>query len=152
MDVVMIVLPIVATSLVLVVLLGGILFLVISRVKKKAEAVIREEFDASQIIRSDPMANFFGVQSKGGAQIRGNGPLVLTKEKLWFRLLVPKKTVEIPFSSVTTVRTDKWFLHKTKGRPVLIVEYTTPDGPDAAGWIVRDTEGWVAELTKHISR
>ncbi len=143
--------PIVGAALLFVVVLLGVLSFVISKVRKKSQAAIDERFDESQILCSDPMANFFGQQSKGAAQVRGNGGLVLTADLLWFRQAVPERELEIPLSSVTGVRIEKWFLKKSKGRPLVIVDFDSGDGPDAAAWLVRNHELWKTEIEKRKS-
>lgn len=137
---------IVGASLVFVVFLLGLLAVIFKMIRKKAQAIIDERFEASQVVRAEPGANYFGQQSKGAAQIRGNGALVLTDQVLWFCMIAPRRELEIPLEKITGVRFEKWFLGKTKGGTILVVDFEGPEGPDAAGWLVRDHEGWKAEL------
>ena len=148
LDVIELLVVVVVGFVVIAALVLGILSYVFTKVKKRSQAVIDERFDKSDVVLADPMANFFGQQSKGLAQVRGNGALVLTKEKLWFRMVVPEKELEIPLACITMVKSDVWFLKKTKGRPLLIVEYDRGWGPDAGGWLVRDLESWMEALKR----
>jgi len=133
---------IVGAVLIPLAVLLGVLSIVISAVRRKALAAIEERFGGTPTVRAEPMANFMGQQSIGPAAARGNGALVLTDEVIWFRLVVPARELEIPLEKVTGVRIEKWFLGKTKGRPMVIVDFDLGNGPDAAAWFVREPDHW----------
>jgi L-2-hydroxyglutarate oxidase LhgO len=67
-------------------------------VARQKEAQARERYpNARQIDRT---ANFFGQESRGVTQIRGNGTLILTDSDLIFEMWVPNKQLRIPLRSV----------------------------------------------------
>lgn len=120
--------------------------LVIRNIKKRAMAIINEHFSPDEVLRSSTGANFFGLTSQGAAQVRGNGPLVLTREKLWFYLLMPERTVEIPLDAIIAMEVRKSHLGKATPYPLLYVEFTSGEETDSAGWLVRDPGQWIADI------
>ncbi len=95
----------------------------------------------------DRSASWFGRQSQGMAQIRGNGVLVLTRKALWFRRLAPDLEITIPLESIRKISTPRSFLGKSIFRPLLRVDFVTRQGQDdAAAWYVRDLECFYAGL------
>jgi len=73
--------------------------------------------------------------------VRGNGTLILTGDELVFMMLVPKREIIIPRSSIISVDTPKSFLGKTRFTPLLRVDFSTPRGKtDSAAWAIRDIE------------
>lgn len=110
------------------------------------ERAVSEYFDATHIIRKDLWANYFGRNKKGMAQIRGNGALVLTNAQLWFLLAAPRTEIDIPLDRITRVSTTRSHLGKTNFRPLLFVEFETPEGPDSIAWSLRHPDEWVATV------
>ena len=95
------------------------------------------------IILLSPSANFFGQQSKGHKQIRGNGVLALTNDKLYFEMWKPKKKLQISLTSIEGIETPKSHLGKSKFKPLLkIIFRNEKDDPDSATWLVRDLPKW----------
>ena len=85
-----------------------------------------------------PSANCLGEESRGLKQVRGNGCLAFTKERLLFQFWVGERTIEIPLHRVTGTSIQKTFLGKTKGYPLLVVAYESADGePDRCAFMVR---------------
>ncbi|MEZ4450787.1 MAG: hypothetical protein R3B09_14995 [Nannocystaceae bacterium] len=103
---------------------------------------IDARYRADEVLLSDPMANFFGVESKGSDQIRGNGALVLARDHLWFSLLTPKTELTIPLTEILEVSLVDSHLDKSVGRPLLHVRYRSDGGEDAAAWLVAEPERW----------
>lgn len=130
-----------------VLVLGGILLiLALLRALKRRKAAILAQFSDEEIVLATS-ANLFGQQSRGHAQVRGNGQLFLLVDRLQFELYVPRRTYEVPLAKITRVSTPTRFLHKTRFKPLLRVDFTSPTGaPDAIAWAVRDLEAWVTEL------
>jgi len=118
------------------------LAVVFAGIRKKAQARIDARCGSTPPRRSDPRANFFGQRSRGPAQVRGNGGLALTEDALWFGQLVPERDLEIPLSAVRGVHIERSFMGKTKGGPIVVVDFDLGEGEDAAGWMVRDAESW----------
>lgn len=129
-----------ALFIVLIVFLGiGLtLFIVFNALRKVAnqrEAAARERFpDAVRVIRG---ANFFGQESKGVGQLRGNGTLVITPNEVFFELWVTKRELLISLATIQGIETPKSHLGKTYGTSLLKVVYTNEQGqPDSAAWAV----------------
>jgi hypothetical protein len=133
-------------------LLFTLLGFVFSRIRRELERAVLERFDKRQIIAATTRANFFGLKSKSGWQLRGNGALVLTGEVLWFLRAVPRKEYQIPIRSVRQVSTPRVFNGKSALVPLLCVTYGTGGGEDAIGWAVRDPGAWKAAIEELMSR
>jgi hypothetical protein len=104
------------------------------------------------IVLLDTGANFYGLQSLGGLQLRGNGGLVLTSDHLLFLMLIPQRDFRIPISAV--IRTSLVTSHcgKTSFRTLLQVswhsETTTGGQPETGAWLVQDPEQWQRQIEK----
>ncbi len=111
--------------------------------------VLREKYAHEDLLKVSPRANFFGLASKGMAQVRGNGALVLTRKGLYFEMLWPKREVAIALVSITAIRTPRSFLGKTVGRRLLEVSFRDgAGGTDSVAWWVEDLDAWVALLSE----
>lgn len=126
------------------------LFLIIgtvgSKFRKNLARVVSERFDPTEILRKNLWANYFGRKKKGMAQIRGNGALVLTNSQLWFLQAAPRNEIDIPLTQIIRVSTTRSHLGKTIFRPLLFVEFETPDGPDSIAWALRHPDEWVTTI------
>ena len=108
--------------------------------KKRIEETLAK-FSKDNLVHVEDAANFFGQESKGSKQIRGNGVLLLTEEELFFEMWTPRKTLRIPLLSIKKIETPKSFLHKSRFKPLLKVSYLNEMGEiDAAAWLVVDLE------------
>ncbi|TFF87706.1 MAG: hypothetical protein EU548_09910 [Promethearchaeota archaeon] len=118
---------------------------------KKKSKIILEKFPEEDIIKKQVGANCFGQESKGLRQIRGNGVLILTDEELFFEYWVPEREIHIPIKSINAIEKTKWHLKKTKGRPLLKVNYFNDEGEeDSIAWWVNDVQEWVNVLERKI--
>jgi len=105
---------------------------------KKAEEVL-EKFKDKKVLSVKSNANFFGQESLGYKQARGNGVLVITEEELYFEMWLPKKTFSVPLKSITSIETPKSHLGKTKGRPLLkIIFKSEKEEEDSMAWLTGD--------------
>ncbi|MCK4953145.1 hypothetical protein KAS14_05120 [Candidatus Bathyarchaeota archaeon] len=52
---------------------------------------VMEKFKDETVLGAFGSANFFGQESLGLGQVRGNGVLVLTEKELYFEMWSPKK-------------------------------------------------------------
>lgn len=105
------------------------------------------QFTEVSILRSTGNCNFFGLESKGRKQIRGNGVLVLTPQELCFQMYLPKREFRIKLSSITAISTPKSHLGKTKFRPLLHVDFTNDEGqPDSVAWWILELDTWVIDI------
>jgi hypothetical protein len=132
---------------IIVIIVLGVVFLALvasfaflRRLADDRERAARERFpDARLIVRG---ANFFGQQSSGVLQGRGNGTLVLTDSELFFERWVLRKEYHIPLTAVESVETANSFLGKSIFQPLLKVNFRNDAGqPDAIAWYVPDLVG-----------
>jgi hypothetical protein len=104
---------------------------VLSMLKKlagqKAQEVLKK-FEGRKVYGVHSSANYFGQESLGMGQARGNGVLVLAEGELYFQMWAPKKEISIKFSDITGVETPKSHLGKTKGRKLLKVLFKNEQG------------------------
>ena len=117
------------------------------RMFKKRSNQIIEKFAHLGILKKSIGANFFGQESIGYKQVRGNGVLLLTNEELIFEYWIPKKCLRIPISKIYELEITKWHLKKTKGVDLLKVKFiNNEDMNDSAAWWLNDLDTWVREL------
>lgn len=106
-------------------------------------------YPADQVLLADTGANFFGVESRGSGQIRGNGVLALTASELWFSLLAPETELTIPLAAITAVELVPSHLGKAvAGRRLVLVRYTDRGAADAAAWLVADPDAWLRAIER----
>lgn len=112
-------------------------FLVLSQVARKSrEAAQRAHPNARHI---EAGALFFGQQSRGAGQMRGNGTLIVDDSELIFEQWVTRRELRVPYRAIQSIDHPKSFLGKTQGVPLLRVNYLDDDGTaDAMAWRVRD--------------
>jgi len=139
---------IIALAVFMFILTFIILFKYIRSKLDALEKEIRQRFSGEIFYLLDARANFAGQKSKGMGQMRGNGILVLMGKNLYFQMLMPKRELMIPSEKITGVSKANSFLTKSKGIPLLIVDFINEEGnPDSVGWWVGDTDGWIDSLT-----
>lgn len=128
--------------LVLVVLLLAIFSTLLKNAQRKHSEEVLNLLGRENIVSIASNANLFGQKSKGLSQIRGNGIWVLTKNRIFFRLMAPKRTIEIPYSTINKTEIVRSFMKKmVAGAKVLVVYYIDETGnEDACGWYVPDWE------------
>lgn len=123
--------------------------------KNRIKEIIAK-FQENEIIKISESANYFGLESKDVRQIRGNGVLILTKEKLYFEMWVkPKTIVEIPINSIQKIESVKSHLRKSRFQKLLKVIFTNEQwNSDSVAWLVRDLDDWMQllEKLKHASQ
>jgi hypothetical protein len=118
---------------------------------KRSRKII-EKFAGANIIRIFSGANFFGQETLGVWQFRGNGVLILTTKELYFELWIPKsRECRIPLESIQKIETTKWHLKKSKNRTLLKIIFTNKKGEtDSAAWLVRDLQQWIDAIQRQI--
>jgi hypothetical protein len=136
-----VILLLIGLAIFFVVIFGGVFF-VLGRFARKKEASARERYpNARQIDRT---ASFFGQESHGSAQMRGNGTLILTDTDLIFEMWVPDKQFLIPLHSIQSIENPISFLGKSRLAPLLKVVYVNDQGAaDSIAWQVADLGGWM---------
>jgi hypothetical protein len=129
---------IIIVTLIVLVLLSVVLGMLRRYATKRVQAA-RERFPTAKLII--PSANFYGQESKGVAQMRGNGTMVLTNTELYFEQWLTNREFRIPLSAIQAIETPSAYLGKTNFRPILKVVFRDESGQtDAMGWIVPDVE------------
>ncbi len=135
----------------LLIVAGGLIFLfvLLRRRKREIERAITSRYPEDAILFRDDGASLFGMASLGRGQVRGNGTLILTEDELVFMMLVPRREIRIPLSSIIRIETPKSFLGKTRFTPLLKIDFSTPTGKtDSAAWAIRDIESCLNLLEK----
>jgi hypothetical protein len=123
----------------------------VKTVLRRAEQQLDLVLAGQPVLLRDPMANFFGLESLGPVQLRGNGSLALTRDTLAFmRALSKKPPLLIPRSAIQKVEATRSHLGKTVGRSLLTVHFVNAAGQnDVVAWFVRDLERWMGQLGQH---
>lgn len=119
----------------------------VRRVRRMSAKRIAESIpDATAILTQDSGANFFGLESLGGMQLRGNGGLVLTARGLSFFMLFPRREMLIPLEEIEETSLVRSHCGKSVFRDLLKVTYRAEHGGvrgrESAAWYVRDAAGW----------
>ena len=126
------------------VVFGGA-FLWLRNTARQKEAAARARYPRARQI--DRAASFFGQESRGVTQMRGNGTLILTDSDLIFELWVPATEFRIPLQRIQSIENPTSFLGKTRFSPLLKVVYTNEQGAtDAMAWQVPDLSGWMNRI------
>jgi hypothetical protein len=133
-------LGLIAGILLLVAALLGIVFVPLRRLAAQRTQAIRERFPNAKLIV--PGANFYGQESRGVMQMRGNGTLVLTDSELYFEGWLPRREFRIPLGAIQTIETPTSYLGKTNFRPLVKVVFRDAAGQtDSMAWLVPDVGG-----------
>ena len=118
----------------------------------RAEETLAQSQDRKILIH-DTFVNFFGLESKGMKQTRGNGILILTEKELHFELYLPKQVLSIPLTHITNITTPRSHLSKSKFKPLLKIYFTTETGQnDSIAWLVKDLSLWHQHLIQIINK
>jgi len=118
--------------------------------RKRIEDIF-EMFKDKNILISDKMANFFGQESLGVWEVRGNGVLLLTEQELFFGMWKPKKDMIFPVKSIIEITNPKSHMHRSVFKSLLKISFKNESGEhDSAAWFVGDLNKWnqiLGELT-----
>ena len=128
-----------------------IMGLIYSRMGRRLHKLIADRFDKEEMLGATTRANFFGIKSKGGAQVRGNGALVLTINALYFIRAVPQKEYKIPIRSIRNISMPRMFNGKSAFVPLLCISYDTEYGEDSIAWALKGAKKWKATIEKMIN-
>ena len=112
------------------------------RLRMEAIDSLRRDINKERVFHVED-CNFFGRQSVGYKQWRGNGILALTDKGIHFRMLLPRKELFIPLDSIKEISHPRSFLGKSKARDLLRVDYVDDAGEeDACAWLVPSLQWW----------
>lgn len=144
----LVVLLVVALIVFLVLVFGGLVFWLRKKLDRKERAA-KAALAGENVIMSTTKANFFGLESLGVKQIRGNGVLVLTEKQLAFFMVKPVKVISVQLDRVLKTDVVDSFCHKTVGQPLLAVYFRNNDGEeDGVGFWVPSPHEWAAAVSK----
>ena len=109
---------------------------------------LKQRYRDKQIL-AEANANYFGVESQGMTQMRGNGLLFLTSHELVFGMFTPATEVVIPLANIARIDIVKWHLGKSVFKPLLKVYFINDEGAqDSVAWWIASPEDWKILLEK----
>lgn len=112
---------------------------------------INQRWKPSSILMSN--ANFFGQESIGVKQVRGNGVIALTNSELYFEMLMPKKSWTIPVTAIQAIENPTSHLGKMRGGPLLKVVFQNQQGAiDSMAWQMHDVATWTKTIQEMIQK
>ncbi len=118
-------------------------FVILKKLETERVKEVLNKFKEKKIIAISSNANFFGLQSLGLIQVRGNGVLILTNEELYYEMWATKKEISIPVFSIIKIETPMFHLAKTKAMPLLKITFQNKKGElDSIAWLVNNLEEW----------
>lgn len=136
---------IIAIVVVSLIVVFGVVYAVFGRYAQRNQQTTEQEYPGARHIESGAL--FFGQESRGVGQMRGNGTLILTGDELLFKQWVVNKEFRIPLKSIQAIETPSSFLGKTQGVQLLKISYLNESGAaDAIAWRVRDLEGLIGKI------
>lgn len=126
----------------------GIVFLlffisfILKSTQKKLEKYILEKFDKNEILGATTRANFFGLKSLGSRQIRGNGAIVLTKDKLFSIRAKPFQELIIPLENISEISLPTSFNGRSVFKKLLCIHYQKKGQEEAVAWALTNPKEW----------
>jgi hypothetical protein len=135
------------TFILLIPVLLVVLFYTIHKISyyikgKRAEELFAN-YHKDRIIYFSKKVDFFGQQSAGRAQLRGNGSLLLTPDELHFSRWLPKKSLVISLNDIENIERVNSFLGKRKKRELLKIDFNNKQGQkDSAAWFLDNMHVW----------
>ncbi|MFO7896520.1 MAG: hypothetical protein R6U84_06290 [Candidatus Cloacimonadales bacterium] len=135
-----------------VICLLSIIGLIVRSGRKKLTSYIQKKFDQSEIIGATTKANFFGLKSKAGKQIRGNAAIILTKKQLVSLRALPFQAYSIPIKSIQRVSLPQTFNGKSIFAKLLCVHFTNESCEDSIAWAIQNPEKWKESIEALLTR
>lgn len=120
--------------IVIVVFIGIGLLLWLKSLKENVVKPARQQYPDA-LLQTEAL--FMGVESNGIWQMSGNGLLVMTHDSLHFTRYAAKREIHIPLKNIESLETPRSFRGKSKGRPLLKINFRNDEGQsDAMGlWV-----------------
>ena len=126
-----------------------LLFILLKRRQDEFESKFLEKYNAKNIRYVDKTAFLAAQKSKGHAQTRGMGYLVLTDDRLSFEMQLFDRSIEIPLENITHIGETRRMGGKSTGKLWLEVGFTDAHGSeDALALSVKDLPFWKNGLEK----
>ncbi|MGL1931694.1 MAG: hypothetical protein OCC45_08025 [Desulfotalea sp.] len=132
-----------------VLLVAGIvtLFLRMQKIRKGSRETLAKRYNSRDILCHDNFAEYFGMESFKGKQVRGKGVLVLAQSELYFLRLHPWMELCIPLKKIKRCVTPSNFLGKSINKQLLKVEFQDESNKlNAVAWHVKDLKTFVTAL------
>lgn len=115
----------------------GLVFVLLRRVAQRSREAAHQQYPGARLI--DSGALFFGQQSRGVGQMRGNGTLIVTDSDIIFQQWVTNREFRIPLTAIQSIENPSSFLGKWQGVPLLQINFLNDSGEtDAMAWRLRD--------------
>lgn len=138
---------------VLLAVLCYLIYIIIASIKRKRAEELFTNYHKDRIIYFSKEVDFFGQKSAGRTQIRGNGSLLLTPEKLHFLRWVPKKNIIIPLDNIENIERVNSFLGKNKKVDLLKIEFSNNQGvKDSAAWLLDNMHVWEKVIKDNLDK
>ena len=130
-----------------------VLFVRMRKIRKECRETLAKRYASGDIISHDNSANYFGMESYKGKQIRGNGVLVLAQRELYFLRLLPRMEICIPLKRIKRIVTPSSFLGKSALTPLLKIDFQDEDGTlNSVAWLVKDLTTFKKSLQLQIKK
>ncbi|MCW8929980.1 MAG: hypothetical protein OQL19_07075 [Gammaproteobacteria bacterium] len=121
----------------------GVLIVWLKKIFRERREEVEERFLGQKIIQQHNFAHFYGRESIGHFQIRGNGILIMTANELYFLKALPKREIRVPLKSISKVSNPRSHLGKTNIAKLLRIDFIDEGKPDAIAWMVgAEVEEW----------
>ena len=135
----------------LILILNAIVVLIIAIVVRNIQSrkvkEVLSKIDKKRVLAINSNANFFGQQSLGLTQMKGNGVLILMDSEVYYEMWIPKKIIRIPLESIKDIEETKFYLGKTKFKPLLKITFINDENEeDSCTWLVSNIKGWKEKL------
>ena len=116
--------------------------LVVVPARKTTRYVLDKSFVPGEVIRTQPLTRFLGLESIGGGD-QPLGTLVLTANRLWFHKSGDTDAVlDIQLAAVEEVEIVRRHLGTETGRPLLSVRFSGAAGTDRVAFHLPFPEQW----------
>ena len=126
--------------------IAGVGKLTVHLLKGPLESRVAAHYGPDEVLMKDIGANCFGLESRGVTQARGNGALVLTRERLHFFMFLPRREFVAPLDAITEVSLTHSHLGKATVFDLLKVRFTADGKPDSLAWYLADPRAWKARI------
>ena len=137
---ILMVLGIVLSILVVLGVVFGLVLLALRSVAKRSRDTAHQQYPGARL--TDAGALFFGQQSRGVGQMRGNGTLIVTDSDVIFQQWVTNREFRIPLTAIQSFESPTSFLGKSQGVPLLKISFLNDSGEaDSMAWRVSDLSG-----------
>lgn len=126
--------------------------IVFSSLREGLTKRVAEHCRPEEIVLSDLTALSFGQESRGKAQLRGNGALVVTHERILFLQAVTNRDLVIPMESITATSFVHSHLGKATPYRLVKIAFDLGAGPDSIACIVRNPDEVRAKIDEQRAR